>query len=62
MLDSADKLEDLRIPPNNRLEALTGNLNGKYSIRINDQWRIIFLWENRGAEEVEIVDYHSKAA
>jgi toxin HigB-1 len=57
MLASAVRLEDLRVPPGNRLEALKGNRKGQYSIRINDQWRICFRW-NDGAEDVEIVDYH----
>ncbi|WP_435627734.1 type II toxin-antitoxin system RelE/ParE family toxin [Candidatus Ferrigenium straubiae] len=51
-------LEDLRIPPNNRLEALKGNRKGQWSIRINDQWRVCFRFENGGAVDVEIVDYH----
>lgn len=60
MLNRAYRLEDLKVPPNNRLEKLTGDLMGKYSIRINDQYRIVFSWdsENRGIAEVEIVDYH----
>lgn len=58
MLDAADKLEDLRIPPGNKLEKLSGDLSGKYSIRINDQWRIIFHWKQNNAAEVEIIDYH----
>ena len=57
MLASAARLEDLRVPPGNRLEALKGNRKGQQSIRINDQWRICFRW-NDGAEDVEIVDYH----
>lgn len=57
MLNSAVSLDDLRIPPANRLEALSGRRAGQYSIRINDQWRICFVW-NDGAEQVEIVDYH----
>ncbi len=57
-LEIANRLDDLRIPPGNHLKALKGNLSGKYSIRINDQWRICFRWTNAGAEEVEIVDYH----
>jgi proteic killer suppression protein len=52
------RLEDLRVPPGNRLEALKGNRKGQYSIRINDQWRICFRWENGDALDVEIVDYH----
>jgi proteic killer suppression protein len=57
MLDSAAALEDLMTPPGNRLEALKGNRKGQHSIRINDQWRLVFRW-NDGAEDVEIVDYH----
>ncbi len=55
---SAEALEDLRVPPGNRLEALKGDRAGQYSIRINDQWRICFVWTDAGPEEVEIVDYH----
>ncbi|MDS1140081.1 type II toxin-antitoxin system RelE/ParE family toxin [Pusillimonas sp. SM2304] len=51
-------LDDLRIPPQNRLEALKGNRKGQYSIRINDQWRICFKWQDGRAYDVEIVDYH----
>jgi proteic killer suppression protein len=58
MLDYAHELEDLRSPPGNRLEALKGNLAGLHSIRINDQWRIVFRWTNTGPAEVDIVDYH----
>ncbi len=58
MLNNSQNLADLRIPPSNRLEKLGGNLNGYYSIRINDQWRIIFQWNNGQASEVEIIDYH----
>jgi proteic killer suppression protein len=58
MLDKALNLEDLRIPPANRLEALSGNRKGQHSIRINDQWRICFVWTEAGPDEVEIVDYH----
>ena len=58
MLDSAGKLDDLRAPPGNRLEALTGDRRGQHSIRINDQWRICFRWTDEGPEDVEIVDYH----
>ncbi len=57
-LEIANRLDDLRIPPGNRLEALKGDRSGQYSIRINDQWRVCFYWTNTGAEEVEIVDYH----
>ena len=58
MLDAADRLEDLRTPPGNRLEALKGDRAGQYSIRINDQWRICFRWTAGGPEGVAIVDYH----
>jgi proteic killer suppression protein len=58
MLDAAHRLEDLRVPPGNRLEALVGDRKGQHSIRINDQWRICFTWREGGAESVEIVDYH----
>jgi proteic killer suppression protein len=57
-LEIANRIEDLRIPPGNRLEALKGDRSGQYSIRINDQWRICFYWSNSGADDVEIVDYH----
>ncbi len=57
MLDAAMKLDDLRSPPGNRLEALKGCRAGQYSIRINDQWRICFVWDD-GAESVEIADDH----
>lgn len=58
MLNNAAALTDLRIPPANRLEALKGNRRGQHSIRINDQWRICFVWKAIGATAVEIVDYH----
>lgn len=58
MLNNAKSLEDLRIPPNNRLELLRGKRVGQYSIRINEQWRLCFLWEHGNAEQVEICDYH----
>ena len=58
MLNNAVTLNDLRIPPANRLEALRGDRKGQYSIRINDQWRICFAWEQGDAYYVEIVDYH----
>lgn len=58
MLDSATRLDDLRIPPANRLEKLTGDRAGQYSIRINDQFRLCFVWNGEGADRVEIVDYH----
>ena len=57
-LDSAIRLNELQIPPNNRLEELKGNRRGQYSIRINNQYRICFIWTENGAEQVEIVDYH----
>ncbi|MGE5238040.1 MAG: type II toxin-antitoxin system RelE/ParE family toxin [Chloroflexota bacterium] len=58
MLAAATTLETLRVPPNNRLEALRGNRTGQWSIRINDQWRICFKWKDGNAIEVEITDYH----
>ncbi|MFQ5582187.1 MAG: type II toxin-antitoxin system RelE/ParE family toxin [Mariprofundaceae bacterium] len=58
MLNNAEALEDLRIPPANRLEALKGNRAGQHSIRINDQWRICFVWQHGDARNVMIVDYH----
>jgi proteic killer suppression protein len=58
MLNNSQSVSDLRIPPANRLEKLKGDLNEFYSIRINDQWRIIFRWNNGNAENVEIIDYH----
>jgi toxin HigB-1 len=58
MLDSANELEDLRFPPGNRLEKLHGDRQGQYSIRINDQYRICFLWRGHDVYEVEITDYH----
>jgi proteic killer suppression protein len=58
MLNNSQNIADLRIPPSNRLEKLSGNLKDYYSIRINDQWRIIFKWETGQAFEVEITDYH----
>lgn len=57
-IDHAVHLKDLGSPPGNRLEALRGNRSGQHSIRINDQWRICFRWTGRGAEDVEVVDYH----
>jgi proteic killer suppression protein len=57
-LNNADDLGDLAVTPGNRFEALKGNLAGRYSIRINDQWRIVFRWTSVGPEEVEIRDYH----
>ena len=58
MLDAAELLADLRVPPGNRLEKLSGNRAGQGSIRINQQWRICFCWSDAGPEDVEIVDYH----
>ena len=58
MLNRAAALSDLRVPPGNRLEALRGDRQGQHSIRINDQWRICFIWSEAGADAVEIVDYH----
>ena len=58
ILNNATNLNDLRTPPGNRLEALSGDRQGQYGIRINDQWRICFVWDRSDAYEVEIVDYH----
>jgi proteic killer suppression protein len=58
ILDAAEQLDDLRIPPGNRLEKLSGAREGQYSIRVNDQWRICFRWSDGGAYDVEITDYH----
>lgn len=58
MLHAAHVLQDLRIPPGNRLEQLFGNREGQHSIRINDQWRVCFVWTPEGPKDVEIVDYH----
>jgi len=58
LLDAAESLDDLRVPPGNRLEKLRGNREGQHSIRINDQWRVCFRWEAGDAHEVEVVDYH----
>jgi len=58
MLNNSQNIADLRVPPSNRLEKLSGNLKEFYSIRINDQWRIIFQWDNGLASKVEIIDYH----
>jgi proteic killer suppression protein len=58
MLDDAESLEDMAAVPGNRLEALGGNRKGQHSIRINDQWRLCFIWREGAAESVEIVDYH----
>ena len=58
ILDAATSLADLRVPPGNRLEKLSGSRAGQYSIRVNDQWRICFRWAEADAHEVEMVDYH----
>ncbi len=58
LIDAAQRLDDLRLPPGNRLEALSGDRKGQHSIRINQQWRICFRWTDGGAEDVEICDYH----
>lgn len=58
MLDAAENIEDLRVPPGNRLEKLKGDREGQHSIRVNQQWRVCFRWTDAGAEGVEIVDYH----
>jgi len=59
ILDAAQTIEDLRIPPGNRLEKLSGDRDGQYSIRINDQWRVCFAWKNGDAWQVQIADYHT---
>ena len=58
ILDAAEVLGDLRVPPGNRLEKLKGDRAGSYSIRVNQQWRICFKWTDTGAEDVELIDYH----
>ena len=58
ILNNATSLNDLRVPPGNRLEALSGDRDGQHSMRINDQWRICFVWSDGNAYRVEIVDYH----
>ena len=58
ILNRAETLQDLRVPPANRLERLVGDREGQYSIRVNDQWQICFVWQNGDALDVEIVDYH----
>ncbi len=58
ILEAVERLEDLRVPPGNRLEILRGERKGQHSIRVNDQYRICFVWSEEGAEDVEIVDYH----
>jgi len=57
-IDATERLDDLRVPPGNRLKALRGGRAGQHSIRINSQWRIVFVWREDGAHDVEIVDYH----
>ena len=57
-LDSVSTLDELRVPPGNRLEALSGNRKGQHSIRVNDQYRVCFVWTDNGPDQVEIVDYH----
>jgi proteic killer suppression protein len=57
-LDSVTTLDELRVPPGNRLEALSGNRKGQHSIRINDQYRICFVWQDNGPDQIEVVDYH----
>jgi proteic killer suppression protein len=58
MLNNAQSLQDLRVPPENRLEVLTGDRKGQHGVRVNDQWRICFVWRRGDAYDVEIVDYH----
>lgn len=58
MLDAATNIDDLRSPPGNRLQALSGDRHGEFSIRINDQYRLCFVWTDEGPEQVEIIDYH----
>jgi proteic killer suppression protein len=58
LVDAAERLEDLRVPPGNRLEKLKGSRAGEHSIRVNDQWRICFRWHDGGAYDVAVVDYH----
>ena len=58
LIDAAGRIDDLKVPPGNRLEKLSGDLSGKYSIRINNQWRIVFVWHENNAYEVKIIDYH----
>ena len=58
MLNNSQNISDLMVPPSNKLEKLKGKLKSFYSIRINDQWRIIFQWKNGNAEQVEVIDYH----
>jgi toxin HigB-1 len=58
LINAAESIKDLRVPPGNRLEKLAGNRAGQYSVRVNDQWRICFTWSASGADNVELVDYH----
>ncbi len=58
MLNNSQNINDLMIPPSNKLERLKGNLKDFYSIRINDKWRIVFIWNNGNADQVQVVDYH----
>jgi len=58
LINAAESISDLRVPPGNRLEKLSGNRGGQYSVRVNDQWRICFNWSSAGAGNVELVDYH----
>ncbi len=58
LIDAVERIGDLKVPPGNRLEKLSGDLSGKYSIRINNQWRIVFVWNENNAYEVKIIDYH----
>ena len=58
MVDAAESLDDLRVPPGNRLEKLKGNREGQHSVRVNDQWRVCFEWKDGDAHGVEVVDYH----
>jgi proteic killer suppression protein len=58
MVDAAESLDDLRVPPGNRLEKLKGKREGQHSVRVNDQWRVCFIWKDGDAHEVEVVDYH----
>ena len=58
LINAAENINDLRVPPGNRLEKLSGNRAGQYSVRVNDQWRVCFTWSASGASNVELVDYH----
>ncbi len=61
ILDAAETLDDLRVPPGNRLEKLKGDRKGEYSIRVNDQWRVCFVWSDGDAQDVELTDYHQES-